>query len=160
MNPKSDFCPCWASATRPATSGVARLVPGRRLTDTHGFVRHLIPSAEIDELVTEFTDLKSEFETRRSALTVPYDRFHDIEGESMLLCYALVRTLQPETIVETGVGNGASTFFFLRALSTNGGGMLHSFDISDNVGGYLTKADRRTWDLQVPQQTGTAERPG
>lgn len=122
---------------------------GRRLADTHGFVRHLIPSAEIDEMVTEFTDLKAEFETRRSTLMVPYDRFHDIEGESMLLCYALTRTLQPETIVETGVGNGASTFFFLRALSTNGGGVLHSFDISDNVGGYLTKADRRTWDLQV-----------
>ena len=122
---------------------------GLRLADTHGFVRHLIPSAEIDELITEFTDLKAEFETRRSALTVPYERFHDIEGESMLLCYALVRTLQPETIVETGVGNGASTFFFLRALSANGGGVLHSFDISDDVGGYLTKADRRTWDLQV-----------
>jgi len=122
---------------------------GRRLADTHDFVRHLIPSAEIDGLVAEFTDLKAEFETRRSALVVPYDRFHDIECESMLLCYTLVRTLQPETIVETGVGNGASTFFFLRALSANGSGVLHSFDISDNVGGYLTNADRRTWDLQV-----------
>jgi predicted O-methyltransferase YrrM len=122
---------------------------GLRLTDSYGFVRHLIPSAEIDALVTEFTDLKAELETRRSALTVPYERFHDIEGESMFLCYALARAMQPETIVETGVGNGTSTFFFLRALSMNGGGILHSFDISDNVGGYLTKADRSPWDLQV-----------
>jgi hypothetical protein len=27
MKPKADSWPCWASATRPATSGVARLVP-------------------------------------------------------------------------------------------------------------------------------------
>jgi predicted O-methyltransferase YrrM len=122
---------------------------GLRLADTRGFVRHLVPSAEIDELVVEFADLQAEFETRRSELTVPYARFHDIEGDSMLLCYALVRALRPETIVETGVANGASTFFFLRALSANGGGVLHSFDISDDVGIYLTEADRRTWDLQV-----------
>jgi predicted O-methyltransferase YrrM len=122
---------------------------GLRLADVHGFVRHLIPSAEIDELVTEFADLKAEFEARRSTVAVQYERFHDVEGESMLVCYALTRLLRPETIVETGVGNGASTFFFLRALSKNGSGVLHSFDIRDNVGGYLTEADRRTWDLQV-----------
>jgi predicted O-methyltransferase YrrM len=122
---------------------------GSRLTDAHGFVRHLIPPTEIDELVSEFTRLKTEFETRRNSLMAPYERFHDIEGESMLLCYALARTLRPETIVETGVGNGASTFFFLRALSMNGRGVLHSFDISDDVGSYLTNQERSTWDLQV-----------
>jgi predicted O-methyltransferase YrrM len=128
---------------------------GTRLADPYGFVHHLIPSANIEDLVTEFADLKTEFETRRIALRVPYERFHDIEGNSMLLCFLLTRILQPETIVETGVGNGASTFFFLRALSTNGHGMLHSFDISDDVGGYLTKADRKTWDLQVLNRRAT-----
>jgi len=122
---------------------------GLRLTDSCGFVRHLVPSAETDVLVTEFADLMAEFESRRSALMVPYERFHDIEGESMFLCYALARAMRPESIVETGVGNGASTFTFLRALSMNGSGVLHSFDISDDVGAYLTEADRGSWDLQV-----------
>jgi len=45
--------------------------------------------------------------------------------------YALVRKLQPDTVVETGVCNGVSTYVVLRALEENGHGELHSVDYPD-----------------------------
>ena len=50
-------------------------------------------------------------------------RLGDEEGMRL---YALVRELQPETLVETGVCNGFSTAFLLLALDRNGVGELHS----------------------------------
>lgn len=122
---------------------------GRRLVEPEDFVSRLAGAAIPDEVIAEFLQVKVEFEGRRESLPVPYELFHDIESDSMLLCYALARTLKPETIVETGVGNGASTFFFLRALARNGHGTLHSFDISDDVGAYLSGEDQGAWVLHV-----------
>ncbi|TWE07407.1 class I SAM-dependent methyltransferase [Rudaeicoccus suwonensis] len=122
---------------------------GRRLAEPEDFVRRLANAAIPEEVISEFADLKKEFEDRRKSTSVPYELFHDIESASMLLCYALTRTLKPEIIVETGVGNGASTFFFLRALAKNNRGTLHSFDISDDVGVYLSGENQRSWVLHV-----------
>ncbi|HOW28321.1 MAG TPA: class I SAM-dependent methyltransferase [Elusimicrobiota bacterium] len=44
------------------------------------------------------------------------------------LLYTIVRRLAPETVVETGVANGASSTFILSALERNGTGRLHSID--------------------------------
>jgi predicted O-methyltransferase YrrM len=51
-------------------------------------------------------------------------------GEGLRL-YALLRTLRPETVVETGVCNGVSTAFLLLALNRNGTGALHSIDLPE-----------------------------
>jgi predicted O-methyltransferase YrrM len=48
--------------------------------------------------------------------------------------YAIVRTLQPQVAVETGVANGFSTAFLLQALHANGEGHLHSIDLPREVG--------------------------
>jgi predicted O-methyltransferase YrrM len=48
--------------------------------------------------------------------------------------YAVLRNLQPEAAVETGVANGFSTAFSLLALNTNGTGRLHSIDLPREVG--------------------------
>jgi hypothetical protein len=48
------------------------------------------------------------------------------EGETL---YALVRALRPRVIVETGVAEGVSSAFFLRALQDNGDGQLYSIDL-------------------------------
>jgi len=48
--------------------------------------------------------------------------------------YAVVRTVRPQTMVETGVANGFSTAFSLLALQANGGGHLHSIDLPREVG--------------------------
>jgi predicted O-methyltransferase YrrM len=48
--------------------------------------------------------------------------------------YTIIRTLRPRVAVETGVANGFSTAFLLRALQTNGEGHLHSIDLPREVG--------------------------
>ena len=53
----------------------------------------------------------------------------DIFLPVMAFIYDITRTLQPSTIVETGVERGASTYTFLRALEKNGNGQLHSIDL-------------------------------
>jgi predicted O-methyltransferase YrrM len=122
---------------------------GERLADPLAFVCHISPSADVDEPIEEFGNVQAEFERRRFTGTPSYKSSHDIEGVSMLLCYVLTRIIRPRIIVETGVANGASTFFFLSALARNGSGVLHSFDIRSNVGGYLTTEERGNWDLQI-----------
>ena len=48
--------------------------------------------------------------------------------------YSVLRKLQPEVAVETGVANGFSTAFGLLALDRNGMGHLHSVDLPREVG--------------------------
>jgi predicted O-methyltransferase YrrM len=48
--------------------------------------------------------------------------------------YSVLRKLQPEVAVETGVANGFSTAFSLLALQQNGKGRLHSIDLPREVG--------------------------
>jgi predicted O-methyltransferase YrrM len=43
--------------------------------------------------------------------------------------YAVVRLLRPRVVVETGVGSGVSSTFFLNAMERNGVGMLYSIDL-------------------------------
>lgn len=45
------------------------------------------------------------------------------------LCYALVRAMRPQVVVETGVCYGVSSSFILGALEENGSGMLYSIDL-------------------------------
>jgi predicted O-methyltransferase YrrM len=58
-------------------------------------------------------------------------RLGDEEG---IRLYSLVREIQPEIAVETGVCNGFSTAFVLLALERNGAGELHSLDLPDVIG--------------------------
>ncbi len=46
-----------------------------------------------------------------------------------IIYYALVRVMQPDLVVETGVCDGFSTRFLLLALERNGRGTLHSIDL-------------------------------
>ena len=48
--------------------------------------------------------------------------------------YALLRSVRPDVVVETGVANGFSTAFSLLALQANGTGHLHSIDLPREVG--------------------------
>ena len=52
-----------------------------------------------------------------------------VEGKRLL--YVTTRALRPQTVVETGPFNGASSAFILRALAENGAGRLLSFDRRD-----------------------------
>ena len=54
--------------------------------------------------------------------------------EEGVFLYAIVRTLEPEALVETGVCNGVSTAFLLLGLQNNGRGRLTSIDLPEVAG--------------------------
>ncbi len=68
---------------------------------------------------------------------------------TLLILYGLVRAGRPETVVETGVANGVSSFVLLEGLRRNGQGRLVSFDTSPDAGGILEPGERSLWTLHV-----------
>lgn len=52
-----------------------------------------------------------------------------LSDDLRLLLYLLVRFSRPEFVVETGVANGFSSSFILKALDRNAEGTLHSIDL-------------------------------
>lgn len=98
------------------------------------FVETLFHSREeYERYVTEFED-GSAAELRREALAA-YAKFgwsNDVRGgvgmDVARDYYAVTRTLQPSTVVETGVCNGLSTLALLLALDQNESGRLYSID--------------------------------
>ena len=57
--------------------------------------------------------------------------FANLSPVSSKRLYALLRNLQPEVLVETGVCNGVSTAVILHALDANGRGRLYSVDFPE-----------------------------
>ncbi len=62
--------------------------------------------------------------------------FGDVEGE---LTYMLIRETQPEIVFEISPGAGWSTNYILAALTANGKGILHSFEILPAIQGEPTE---------------------
>jgi predicted O-methyltransferase YrrM len=84
----------------------------------------------------------------------PFGAFHN--GDSLLgrVCYSVVRVLQPDVVVETGVCYGVTSSYVLTALDTNGRGVLHSIDLpplgkdGDRFVGWLIPGELRSrWNL-------------
>ena len=67
----------------------------------------------------------------------------DLYAKKVLLQYAIVRALKPETILETGVANGVSSAHVLLALHKNQRGTLHSIEIGDST--YLPAGREPGW---------------
>ncbi|MEM3715121.1 MAG: class I SAM-dependent methyltransferase, partial [Nitrososphaeria archaeon] len=100
-------------------------------------------SKQMGALLNEYFDLSRRLETRLSSPRL------EIEPESRLLLYMLVRLARPKTVVETGVANGVSTFFILNALRSNNFGLLTSIDISVDVATFLNDDEKQRWNLEV-----------
>lgn len=115
------------------------------------FVSDLFPSSsEFDDLVAEFNetphlprrekakgDVRAQVGTGLGALSP--------EGAKAL--HALVRSMEPEIVIETGVLNGFSTSIILYALEKNGTGTLHSIDYPVHAG----EAFRETTNARIPE---------
>ena len=112
-----------------------------------------INRGKLADFKKEFQLLTAELERRHinSALSFPLD-FGINMGSSFSL-YVLTRHYKPETIVETGVANGVSTFFFLNALIKNNSGTLISLDITDKVAVLLEKEEEFNWELRIIKPT-------
>jgi len=88
------------------------------------------------------TEIDSEVRERveRLGTDVPFPLAHNAAPSLARLCYALCRSLQPATVLETGVAYGVSSSFILKALALNGHGELHSVDrapVRPGVEGYI-----------------------
>lgn len=63
------------------------------------------------------------------------------------MLYALVKLIKAETVVETGVGVGYSTYAFLKALGSKG--RLYSIDVKADVGQAVPDFLKRNWNLCI-----------
>ena len=113
---------------------------------------YLFPENEevnLQQLCSEYHALNGEISGRYTRLIVPYPKAYAVERGSAFLLYALVRSLRPAIVLETGVANGHSSFFILNALRANAHGLLHSIDRSEEVGCLLSGEERERWRLHV-----------
>ena len=120
--------------------------------DALSFVADLTGERESSTpLKAELAELENVWAQRREMLLAnsSFPLRWDAGDETCRALYLLVRTTRPDHILETGVANGRSTWWLLQALNRNGHGQLHSFDICEDVGHYLSTEDRANWDIQV-----------
>lgn len=73
------------------------------------------------EFFGHMESLRGELESTDCMGGAPYSK-------QIQMQYAILRAVRPEIVVETGVANGISSSYFLRALRENGTGHLHSID--------------------------------
>lgn len=113
--------------------------------------RYFLPGNEgrLQGLLGEATALQQQLEARYTSRACAYPREYAVHRESSLLLYVLVRLLQPSDMLETGVGNGHSSYFLLHALAANGVGTLHSTEIAEDAGKLLDPAERERWQLHL-----------
>jgi predicted O-methyltransferase YrrM len=92
-----------------------------------------ILTALLDERAAEFWDTVQGETPRGQRYNTGRVTGRDGYDEGLRL-YRLLRELQPEVAVETGVCNGVSTAFLLLALEDNHKGLLHSIDLPEVAG--------------------------
>ncbi|HLW99419.1 MAG TPA: class I SAM-dependent methyltransferase [Candidatus Acidoferrales bacterium] len=107
--------------------------------------------AELAQLSDEYDVLCREIDERYRERNQIYPHQCALEKGSAFLIYAMVRSSRPSIVLETGVANGHSSFFILRAMHANGHGSLHSVDRSPQVGSLLACPDRKRWNLHILQ---------
>jgi hypothetical protein len=121
-----------------------------------------VPPVEFSEedligLKNDFVAVKKQLEGRyelSQKLRLAYPVDFAVEWQSSFLLYGLVRVLKPQTIVETGVANGHSSFIILSALEKIGRGKLVSIDIRHDVGRLVTTDKGKFWDLHLLSRPG------
>ena len=110
---------------RKIRSEVARWLGGRSVL--RGYAREVRRSGLMEHLFEKAREHYAEVgDTGHSLGAIGYT-----EG---VYLYAVLRKLQPDVAVETGVANGFSTAFSLLALAKNERGQLHSIDLPREVG--------------------------
>lgn len=98
-------------------------------------------------------ELKNNDYIRHLRITLPKLSFAAPYGSiGLLACshiYAIVRERQPNFIIETGIGRGATTTFILAALQKNGKGKLISIDKGSDTGQLVVNGLKMNWDRKI-----------
>jgi predicted O-methyltransferase YrrM len=85
----------------------------------------------------------------------PIDPAFNADTSFAHCCYLICRLVSPAVVLETGVANGTTSAFLLRAIQMNARGALHSVDFVDTtqrharqgVGTLVPEELRANWDL-------------
>lgn len=73
----------------------------------------------------------------------------NIEKQTSILLYCLVRWHAPQAVLETGIARGASSLSILRAMERNGHGRLFSVDVMEDVGILVPEALYSRWSKTI-----------
>ena len=106
-------------------------------------------STKWKKLSSEYAAVEEELKDKYKEHGMLYPREFAIEEGTSFLLYASVRLGKPSIVLETGVANGHSSFFIISALNSNEKGILHSIDISPNVGRLIDRSMAKRWRLHI-----------
>ncbi|WP_191971772.1 class I SAM-dependent methyltransferase [Streptomyces luteolifulvus] len=121
---------------------------GALATSAAAFLENLgWPAAEVEEVLHEYREVSELLVRRYAEIELFYPRTHGVEAETSAVLYGLNRLLKPQSVVETGVADGRSSWLILAALERNGQGRLHSFDINRTAGRLVGQHPQ--WRLEI-----------
>ncbi|WP_159054572.1 class I SAM-dependent methyltransferase [Streptomyces dysideae] len=104
-------------------------------------------TAEVEQVLDEYREVSERLVDRYAEIELFYPRTHGVEAETSAVLYGLSRLLKPQSVVETGVADGRSSWITLAALERNGRGLLHSFDINRTAGRLV--GEHPQWRLEI-----------
>ncbi len=101
-----------------------------------------------NEMKREFYACSKQLKSKAKSLSLRYPSNFALNSMGTYMVYNITRIVKPKIVVETGVANGVSTFYILKALK-NGSGKLISSYISPDVRSLISDAERLNCDLRV-----------
>ncbi|KDN75070.1 hypothetical protein DF19_26295 [Streptomyces olindensis] len=145
-------------AMRTLGTGIRRYTPpsvmdftcsgGKLTTSAATFLRDLgWDATEIAGVLDEYQEVTEGLAARYADTALCYPRTHGVEAETSAVLYGVSRLLRPQSVVETGVADGRSSWLILAALERNGSGVLHSFDINHTAGRLV--GEHPQWQLEI-----------
>lgn len=96
-----------------------------------GYRNEIMQSGLIEEMEDKLNTFKRKLKGNLRGIALGTGAMNIYQGIKL---YAILRHLKPEKVVETGVCNGASSSFILKALEKNNKGQLYSVDFPDVLG--------------------------
>ncbi len=147
---KKSFKKVFRKQLNPSLSELSSIAEFETI-DSNAFLMNMCESVEpsLPNIRAEFDELLLELRNRYREANLVFPKIFAVGNSTSFVIYSLVRLLKPHYIVETGVANGHSTFFILKALKKNQKGTLVSFDVSPKIGALLREGDKERWQLIV-----------
>lgn len=107
-------------------------------------------AAHLADIVAEYCVVREQLARATSlGAPLPLPELWGVGEQLRMLLYLTIRLRQPERVLETGIGNGASSFVILSALEANAQGRLVSVDIIERCGALVTDALGTRWDKRI-----------
>lgn len=131
-------------AGRPTLPAMIEAMP---IVSTARQVYDWLGIADVAPYLEEFAAVEAALTQRYADVELDNPPEWAVEAATSELLYCLVRALEPDSIVETGIANGHSSYVILAAMHRNGRGRLASVDIRQNVGKLVPDELRDRWTV-------------